>query len=206
MLHLGNWSGPFKPFKSGTAAGAPCSSADNQRLGPEPSHLRPPNPRVQRTRPCASLRGSPLTRHPLGGFMSRFWLASVLLLAALPGCETFNGKRYIAILPPPSRSTATCEVTSEHRPSVVIEVRDDSGSPLPGALVRLTPAAGGTATESATDRRGVATARLEPGTWRVDTTLPGFTSGHHSVDLSPGQVCTVQFMVRIDSRGRVVVT
>ena len=25
-----------------------------------------PNPRVQRTRPCASLRGSPLTRHPLG--------------------------------------------------------------------------------------------------------------------------------------------
>ena len=26
-----------------------------------------PNPRVQRTRPCASLRGSPLTRHPLGG-------------------------------------------------------------------------------------------------------------------------------------------
>ena len=26
-----------------------------------------PNPRVQRTRPYASLRGSPLTRHPLGG-------------------------------------------------------------------------------------------------------------------------------------------
>jgi hypothetical protein len=25
-----------------------------------------PNPRVQRTRPCASLRGSPLTRRPLG--------------------------------------------------------------------------------------------------------------------------------------------
>jgi hypothetical protein len=25
----------------------------------------PPNGRVQRTRPCASLRGSPLTRHPL---------------------------------------------------------------------------------------------------------------------------------------------
>jgi len=24
----------------------------------------PPDPRVQRTRPCASLRGSPLTRHP----------------------------------------------------------------------------------------------------------------------------------------------
>ena len=28
---------------------------------------RVPNPRVQRPRPCASLRGSPLTRHPLGG-------------------------------------------------------------------------------------------------------------------------------------------
>jgi len=29
--------------------------------------LGPPNTRVQRTRPYASLRGSPLTRHPLGG-------------------------------------------------------------------------------------------------------------------------------------------
>jgi hypothetical protein len=29
-------------------------------------YLPAPNPRVQRTRPCASLRGSPLTRHPLG--------------------------------------------------------------------------------------------------------------------------------------------
>ena len=29
--------------------------------------MPPPNPRVQRTRPCASLRGSPQTRHPLGG-------------------------------------------------------------------------------------------------------------------------------------------
>jgi hypothetical protein len=28
---------------------------------------QPPNSRVQRTRPYASLRGSPLTRHPLGG-------------------------------------------------------------------------------------------------------------------------------------------
>jgi len=30
-------------------------------------HRPSPNPRVQRTRPYASLRGSPLTRHPLGG-------------------------------------------------------------------------------------------------------------------------------------------
>ena len=36
------------------------------------SDYRPsPNPRVQRTRPCASLRGSPLTRHPLGGVIGR---------------------------------------------------------------------------------------------------------------------------------------
>ena len=28
---------------------------------------RPPNMRVQRTRPLASLGGSPLPRHPLGG-------------------------------------------------------------------------------------------------------------------------------------------
>jgi hypothetical protein len=28
----------------------------------------PPNPRVQRTRPFASRRHSPLTRHPLAGY------------------------------------------------------------------------------------------------------------------------------------------
>jgi hypothetical protein len=165
-----------------------------------------PNTRVQRTRVARCARpGSPLTRHPLGGFMRRLWLV-IGVLSTFPACETFNGNKYIAILPPPSRAAATCETTSENRPSVVVEVRDDRGSPLPGVLVRLTPSAGGQATESPTDRRGVATARLEPGAWRVDTTLPGFTSGHHSFDLSSGQVCTVQFMVRLDSRGRVVVT
>jgi len=39
-----------------------------------------PNPRVQRTRPCASLRGSPLTRHPLGRRVSL--VAGALLLAS----------------------------------------------------------------------------------------------------------------------------
>ena len=73
-----DWSGAIKPFKSGAAVGAPCISAGQRRHGLELPHLRPPNPRVQRTRPSASLRGSPLTRHPLG----RVWM---LLLLTLPG-------------------------------------------------------------------------------------------------------------------------
>ena len=40
---------------------------------------RPPNPRVQRTRPCASLRGSPLTRHPLGARFAAVGAISALL-------------------------------------------------------------------------------------------------------------------------------
>ncbi len=39
----------------------------------------PPNPRVQRTRAYASLRRSPLTRHPLGG--PKFWLPIVTVIA-----------------------------------------------------------------------------------------------------------------------------
>ena len=38
-----------------------------------------PNPRVQRTRPCASLRGSPLTRHPLGTRVATVGAISALL-------------------------------------------------------------------------------------------------------------------------------
>ena len=51
----------------------------------------PPNPRVQRTRPSASPRGSPLTRHPLGGegsstgMRKALWILAVLLLGA---CRT----------------------------------------------------------------------------------------------------------------------
>ena len=42
---------------------------------------QPPNPRVQRTRPCASLRGSPLTRHPLGA------VVIMVALVAFGGCR-----------------------------------------------------------------------------------------------------------------------
>ena len=48
----------------------------------------PPNPRVQRTRPCASLRGSPLTRRPLGSPRTDRRFASVVLAVLAAGVLT----------------------------------------------------------------------------------------------------------------------
>ena len=66
MQQVGNCPGPIKALESGAVVGPARIAAAHPRPSLETSHLRPPNPRVQRTRPCASLRGSPLTRHPLG--------------------------------------------------------------------------------------------------------------------------------------------
>jgi hypothetical protein len=69
MHHLGDWSGPIKLLKSNAAVGMlpRGSSAHQLCLGLWPSYLRPPNPRVQRTRVARCARpGSPLTRHPFG--------------------------------------------------------------------------------------------------------------------------------------------
>jgi hypothetical protein len=62
---------------------------------------RPPNPRVQRTRPYASLRGSPLTRHPLGGFSDRErirlrHLLALSVLAFVGGCNDTRNMLTIA--------------------------------------------------------------------------------------------------------------
>ena len=54
---LSAWSRARPWFRSGVSGMS--SNQDSKQAAP--------NPRVQRTRPCASLRGSPLTRHPLGG-------------------------------------------------------------------------------------------------------------------------------------------
>ena len=46
---------------------------------------------MQRTRPCASLRGSPLTRHPLGGAKLPLRL---IALAALRFADPLNAQDY----------------------------------------------------------------------------------------------------------------
>ena len=58
-----------------------------------------PNPRVQRTRPCASLRGSPLTRHPLGRPSSTWlWLLVATVGIALLGAACDNrGSETVAV-------------------------------------------------------------------------------------------------------------
>ncbi len=44
--------------------------------------MRPPNPRVRRTRPCASLGRSPLSRHASGDLKRASWLAGLVLITS----------------------------------------------------------------------------------------------------------------------------
>ena len=47
-----------------------------------------PNPRVQRTRPYASLRGSPLTRHPLGRRIASLAVVICWSLGSMLACKS----------------------------------------------------------------------------------------------------------------------
>jgi len=63
-----------------------------------------PNPRVQRTRPYASLRGSPLTRHPLGGP----WILFVVVTVASVGCASRSSA--VACPEPSAVTVPYCEL------------------------------------------------------------------------------------------------
>jgi hypothetical protein len=88
----------------------------------------PPNPRVQRTRPCASLRGSPLTRHPLGA--PGLGIALVLVFACSPPAANPRSAAETSFLP----GTDPNDVCPLHHQGVVpVEV------PLVGDTTGLTP-------------------------------------------------------------------
>ena len=59
--------------------------------------LVPPDPRVQRTRPLASLGGSPLTRHPLG---SRGVVVLTALVLAASSCESASPSLLVTVTTP----------------------------------------------------------------------------------------------------------
>jgi hypothetical protein len=166
-----------------------------------------PNTRVQRTRSSASPPHSPLTRSPLGGHGLSLGVALGACAWLSLGCETFNGKSYLAIVPPAFRVASACESPlSEQGWTVAVEVRDDLGGALPGVTVRYTLVDGGRSEESVTNTQGLATAQLSPGVWRIETRLGGFTSAHHTLELTESKACRIEVMIRIDSKAAVTVT
>ena len=66
MRERGESLGPVKVLKVASWRGL-RARLRGERCGLEPSAVRQPNRRVQRTRSSASPHRSPLTRYPLGG-------------------------------------------------------------------------------------------------------------------------------------------
>jgi hypothetical protein len=68
MHQLGDCPGALKALSIQRRRGGLGRAASGAGSRFEPGEVRPPNPRVQRTRVARCARpGSPLTRHPLGG-------------------------------------------------------------------------------------------------------------------------------------------
>ena len=111
--------------------------------------IRPPNPRVQRTRPCASLRGSPLARHPLGA--TGLFLVIALSLACASNRE-------------PIQAVVDGVVT------------DPTGTLLPGVLVTLTTESSNAIRTAMTDQTGnYCFLNLPPGRYQLSFWFPGFS-------------------------------
>ena len=71
-------------------------------------------------------------------------------------------------------------------------VRDASGAPVPGALVRVIAESAGTTTEKVSDEQGAYRAdALSSGRYRVETVLAGFETAVRRVALEPGQAAAL---------------
>ena len=71
-------------------------------------------------------------------------------------------------------------------------VRDSSGAPVPGALVRVIAESAGTTVEKVSDEQGAYRAEaLSSGRYRVETVLEGFETTVRRVALEPGQAAAL---------------
>ncbi len=75
-------------------------------------------------------------------------------------------------------------------------VRDTSGAPVPGALVRVIAEAAGTTIEKVSDEQGAYRAEaLTSGRYRVETVLEGFETTVRRVALEPGQAAALDLIL-----------
>jgi hypothetical protein len=152
-----------------------------------------PNPRVQRTRAYASLRRSPLTRHPLGG--SKACVFALTLLVTHASCI---GSTDLTPLAPASRGSTTCEVNEElaGRTFLSVEVVDGSNHLVPPSMsikMRRLDDSDSPLIDQHVDKNPAEFDALPVGRWNIEISIP--TSPHvvHcTVDLKENWSCRVR--------------
>ena len=162
--------------------------------------MRPPNTRVQRTR-----WRSPLTRHPLGGW----WRLSLLVpglfaVILLPACQSIGGHWYFLTKKYATRVECTPS-KADTAAQIKVAVCDQNGGYLADADFSLTGGAVCATHDYRTDWRGVYTADVEPGPWEVAVHSTAFARGSASVDVRPGEGCTVTFFLTVDTQDTLMV-
>lgn len=117
---------------------------------------------------------------------------SLLLLTSL-ACVDRGGRYYWAWNDPRFGADSTCTSMPLGGGSMLRVHVADPGGDIRGARVWLTGADQTTVVEYATDVSGSVAAHLAPGQWQVNVVFVGFYPAHHSLLLSPDEVCTVTF-------------
>jgi iron complex outermembrane receptor protein len=97
----------------------------------------------------------------------------------------------VALLPVAAAGQAQ---TVQARTSIITGiVRDSSGGTIPGATIRVVNEVSGSAVEEVSNEQGgYRTGELEPGQYRVETTLNGFETAVRRITLEVGQTATIE--------------
>ena len=156
-----------------------------------------PNPRLQRT-PSAS-PPSPLSRQPLGRLQQFAGLIPVFIgCVSLLGCESFKGRLYEIGKAPRFAVESHCEAIQSGTGSFVrVDARDWQDAVLPGVSIRLSGSVNGRTLHYETDAHGLVNAWVDPGEWRVDAALRGFSSAWVNLQVPADQACTVKLQLRL---------
>jgi hypothetical protein len=133
-------------------------------------------------------------------------LAVVVLLLAVYGCVSINGKRY----PGWTQSVAAtgCTVAPEFPENkaamLTVVVLDANGQRLQGVGVRVSDAdiPGSETVNGLTDCEGRYHLTVRPARWRVELTLKGIRSANEILTVHPGQACGARFFVALSESTR----
>ena len=130
-------------------------------------------------------------------------LAPLAALAAgvLAGCEVYHGRLYWAGKSPGyllEHACAPADVSINAGPSVKFTVMTEDRSPLPRAVIRMRSGSPGAIVDYVSNLTGHAEASVPAGTWDVEVKLWGYRTAHYTLELPPGQACTLEFRLSID--------
>jgi len=126
---------------------------------------------------------------------------AALAAAVLAGCEVYHGKLYWAGKSPGYLLEHTCapaDVSINAGPSVEFTVMTEDRSPLPRAAIRMRSGSPGAMVDYVSNLAGHAEASVPAGRWDVEVKLWGYRTARYTLELPPGQACTLEFRLSID--------